>query len=401
MNLKNKLEFIKKQDKNKSTIALLVFLSLVVLIAFSVSKTFNNFYTNNILKSYDYNYRSVGLSYPTDDYPDLRESMDKLKKVKYVKDVFSNFESDYTIKVIKIGDKKINGYAILIGKTEDELKELSNGNYKDKHSIICHKNYYPDIYHEVNNWIPRTKIISMKKGYKMQYQYYNSKLGKSYTDELNVVEVLNNDINMIDENVCYASREIMWEISQNEFAGIEQGVLWEDFLVDYDKEHYEEVNAKFMKMGFGISTRDTYDLDFSLFDNANKIKIILFIGSILIVGIFVLVFNKNKINTKIKSYGILKTIGLEDKEYNTLLDLESISVVIKSAIISFAIGIIIFAIKVIIRFIFPFFLMKINILFDWVSLIIYYLFVLILLCLSNYTYFKKIKKKSIVESIGD
>ena len=403
MNLKNKFKFIKKQDKNKSTVVILVLLSLIVLTSFSVSKTFDNFYANDVLKSFDNTYYFGGWADIDSDYPDLRGSMDKLKKVKYVKDVFSTSESEYIVDVKKVGDKEIDGQVRLIGQTEEDLRKISNNKYKDKYSIICHKDFYPGIDHETNNWISRSKIISMNK-YKdstMKIQYKNLKSNEKFEDNLKIVEVLKNDINKVDENICYASRELMWEIYQKEFKEVNEDTLWEDFLVDYDINHYAEVEEEFKKLGYWVSNENFYDLEFSLFDNAYKLKKILSVVSIIIVGLFMLVFNKNRIKDKIKTYSILKTLGMNDKEYNNLLDLENVLLVVKSFLISLIIAIIIYLIKVIIRYFYPFFLMKINILFDWMSLIIYYLAVLILLCITNYIYFKKIKKKSIVENLGE
>lgn len=402
MKLKSKLELIKKQDKNKSTIIILVLLSLVVFTSFSFSKTVD-YYLNDCDYEFDYYYRFGGVLDSSNGYPDLRESMDKLKGVKYVKDVFSTEESEYIVDVNKIGDKDIKGYVRLIGKTEDDLKELSNGKYKDKYSIICHKNYYPDIDHEVNFWAPRSKFISMNKynGSNMEVWYTQISSRKRLTETLNIVEVVDNHKARIDENVCYASRELMWEIYQTQFKNVNQDVLWEDFLVDYDLDHYEEVDDEFRKLGFGLSSASRYIVDYTFSNFVSRLKIILLIVSIVAIGIFIMVFNKNKIKDKVKGYSILKTIGISDKEYNDLLDIESVWIVIKSFIISIFASLGVCIIVGIIRYIFPFFLLKIYLKFDWISLIIYYLFVLILLLITNAVYFKKIRKKSINENLGE
>ncbi len=404
MNMKDKLKFIKRQDKNKSTITILVLLSLIVFISFSFSKSVNYYVEKSIPNEFNYNYYFGGLLESTDNYPDLRESMDKLKEVKYVKDVFSTAESEYVIEVDKLGDRKINGYVRLIGKTEKDLKEISNNNYKDKHSIICHKNYYPDIDHDVNIWIPRSKFISMNKyknsTFDVHYTHVTSK--EKYNDTLNIVEVINNDKIQIDENVCYASRKLMWEIYQKEFDGVNDDDYWENFLVDYDLKHYEEVNYEFNKLGFAVSQTNNNLLEsFTLPDFLVRLKLVLLFASVIVVLIFVSVFNKNKISDKIKSYSILKTLGIDDKSFNDLLDLESICIVIKGFVVSSIFSLMFCLIIAIIKYYYPFFLMKINILFDWLALVIYYLIVLVVLIVTNYMYFKKIKNKSIVENLGD
>ena len=404
MNLKSKFKFIKKQDRNISTIIILVLLSLVVFVSFSFSKTINYYVEKAILGEFDYNYYFAGLLETTDNYPDLRESMDKLKKVKYVKDVFSTAESEYSVSVNKIGDKEINGSVRLIGKTEDDLKQISNGNYKDKYSIICHENYYPDVDADANIWIPRSKFISMRE-YKnsfMNISYQHLKTHEHFVDNLNIVEVIENDKVQIDENVCFASRELLWDIYQRELKGVNGDDFFEDFLVEYDLDHYEEVNTEFKKLGFAVSNENRNQLnDFSLPSFLIKLKVVLLFVSIFVVGIFISVFNKNRISDKIRSYSILKTLGMDDKEYNNLLDLDSVWIVVRSVIASIVVSLIFCLIVFVIRYYYPFFLMKIYLTFDWLSLVIYYLAVLILLCLTNYMYFKKIKSKSIVQNLGE
>lgn len=404
MNLKNKFKFIKKQDKNKSTVVILVLLSLIVFVAFSFSKTINYYVKKSVSGEFDYNYYFGGLFEATDNYPDLRESMDKLKKIKYVKDVFSTSESEYIVGVNKLGDKKMDGYVRLVGQTEEDLKRMSNNNYKDKYSIICHENYYPNIDADTNIWVMRNKFISMKKykGSVMNISYAHLKTHEKFTDNLNIVEVLKNDKVQIDENVCFASRELLWDIYQKEFDGVNDDDFWEDFFVDYDLEHYDEVESEFNKLGFSVSRENRNRLDdFTLPKFLAKLKLTLLFASVIVIGIFISVFNKNIIKDKVKTYSILKTLGMHDKEYNNLLDLESIWIVIRGLIASIIVSLIFIFIVVIIRYYYPFFLMKVYLIFDWMSLIIYYLAVLILLCLTNYIYFKKIKKKSIVENLGE
>ena len=404
MNLKNKFEFIKKQDKNKSTVVILVLLSLIVFVAFSFSKTINYYVEKSVSGEFDYNYYFAGLFESTDNYPDLSESMDKLKKIKYVKDVFSTSESEYIVGVNKLGDKKMDGYVRLVGQTEEDLKRISNNNYKDKYSIICHENYYPNIDADTNIWVMRNKFISMKKykGSVMNISYAHLKTHEKFTDNLNIVEVLKNDKVQIDENVCFASRELLWDIYQKEFDGVNDDDFWEDFFVDYDLEHYDEVESEFNKLGFSVSRENRNRLDdFTLPKFLAKLKLTLLFASVIVIGIFISVFNKNIIKDKVKTYSILKTLGMHDKEYNNLLDLESIWIVIRGLIASIIVSLIFSFIVVIIRYYYPFFLMKVYLIFDWMSLIIYYLAVLILLCITNYIYFKKIKKKSIVENLGE
>ena len=313
MNLKNKFEFIKKQDKNKSTVVILVLLSLIVFVAFSFSKTINYYVEKSVSGEFDYNYYFAGLFESTDNYPDLRESMDKLKKIKYVKDVFSTSESEYIVGVNKLGDKKMDGYVRLVGQTEEDLKRISNNNYKDKYSIICHENYYPNIDADTNIWVMRNKFISMKKykGSVMNISYAHLKTHEKFTDNLNIVEVLKNDKVQIDENVCFASRELLWDIYQKEFDGVNDDDFWEDFFVDYDLEHYDEVESEFNKLGFSVSRENRNRLDdFTLPKFLAKLKLTLLFASVIVIGIFISVFNKNIIKDKVKTYSILKTLEI-------------------------------------------------------------------------------------------
>lgn len=99
-------------------------------------------------------------------------------------------------------------------------------------------------------------------------------------------------------------------------------------------------------------------------------------------------------------YSIYKTIGLTDTEYKSLINLESIYIIIKSIIYSLLFITFILTIVYILVYNYPFIFIGIKVIPDFLALFIYYPLAILIMYLANMVALKKIKKKSISEYLN-
>lgn len=377
----------------------MVFLSLILVVAFSTSKTIDNYLYNSVLKDIQYNYYFVFYS----DTDDSREvAKEKLLSINHVSNALEDYENKKYVGIKKIGNVSVSGDLLLIGKDEDELVRLSKGKYKDSSSIICHKDMAFDTNLEGNKGISRNDFYSMKKyiGDKILLEGRNVENLEYFYKEVELVSVVNNDRNQYDECICYASRDLLTYMYEEEFKNYDiSGEVEEIVILLDDPKNIEEAGKEITEFGYTVGS--VFQLNNAFLNFIHSMKYYSLGICMIFIIIFIIKLNKSSLENNIKNYNILRKSGMKDKDYYSSLNLENIVLVIKSFIISSIIILLIDIILNVILYFYPFALAVLEIKVDFISLILYELIVSIVLYLSTIYYFKRIKKSKIEEVIGD
>lgn len=399
MSLKDKLNIIisDKSKNRKRKIIVNVLLSIIIFVCFSLTRSITQYAFNDYVEQNDFDYYHIGSI--TEDKT-VEENIDTIKSTPHIIDVFEQNEWSEFVSTIKLDDREFPGDIYLIGKSTEIMNKLSNNKYVDKNSIVCPKIFSADeiettpFLHRstltnMDKYINKTLVVEVNNGNDIKRQY-----------PLRIVETIKNDASGIDQAQCYASRELVLEMHNYSMEGHNNQVIDTKFyMVELDSyKNEDKVRKDLLHKGFDLAA--TFEFHDDLFKFlANFRYYIIYVVSLFAL-IFLVKFTMSSIQDKTMEYSIYKTIGLTDTEYKSLINLESIYIIIKSIIYSLLFITFILTIVYILVYNYPFIFIGIKVIPDFLALFIYYPLAILIMYLANMVALKKIKKKSISEYLN-
>lgn len=392
MKLKDKYQFIKREKrKNQMKIGIIITLiSIVAIIISSFAKSVDYYIAHDVMEKYDYNYYFVS----ADEENSEEELIEKLKDINHVHEVFDQLERESHIHFQSIGDEKIKGDFALVGKSEEDLRNMSSA-YEDKNTILCpEKMVTTDL--KKSTFINRWQMLDMRKykGKVMNISNYIAGTNFTYEWQLKVADLVEVKNTEFDENTCYVSRKLIREISDRANEAIGASESYGSVIVSIDDtKNVDEVLIDMIDMGYWGSPAVWIEED-----NVNFVKMMKYysgILSIVFVVIFIIKLNKDNMNYRLKDHKILKSMGMSNKDYKSIILLENGFVLLKCFIFIIILLAVLFLLKSLVLFFYPFIFSKIEIKVDYLFIITYFILISVVSLFVTSRHLKTIEKNNI------
>lgn len=399
MKFKDKIFFIRKNNRfvHKRELIIITLMLVIVVSIFSIVHTIDNYFNHVFFESYDA--RQYQLFYS--EYDDKNIVKEQVLQVKNVKEVFEIYEDHTVLSLIKLGDDEYNGDLFLIGKSDDELRSMANQSDFSKYSLVCPQRLIAKTFSDEGTFINR---FSLKRMDKYLFDDASFKLSSVNGDDrilsLKIVALFNNSPMLIDENRCYASRELLKEIYDFESNGEEDGIA--NLIVTFETNEEEEIIASSQDISkLGYSIYYPYELNYETRDFVKKMAFYIVVVTLVFLIIFIIKFNMDSLSSDVKTYAILKVVGFSDKEYLSLLFINSIFIAVFSFVISMVIILGLVFVFRLVQFYFPFIIVKLPICIDYLAGFIFTLWIIIILLITSCLYMRRIRRRSIAVNLGE
>ncbi len=396
MKINDILKFCIKSNRKyyKQFCLFIVLLSILVFGMYTFKDSLISYLYNGIMKQYNYNY-----VYSNPYNLDREEVKKNLKEINHVKEVFEPYQDVFYINLEKIDNDKHYGSFILAGKSDYEMKELSKNKYINESDVICPKNFYYSDDISSKRFVNRNEIIKLSNNSLKTYYYkraIDDTIIKRVDVDLNVVNTYKNNKYIIDENICYASRDLLTKLFNDSYPKNYFGDQIDSIVFSIDSnDNHQYVKEEVEKLGYEFS--DVYYVDYSFLNFIKKMSNIILISSVFFVILLIININKKRFYDKINEFNVLASIGYSNKEVKKILRYDSILSVGSSVLISFLIICLITILLKIIIYFYPFIFEKLFLKFNYKFLVIFYSFIIIIFIISFEIYYSrlvKVKEKS-------
>lgn len=387
--------------KNKKNIIMLLLISLscsTVLIAVTFNQSISNYWKSSVKKLVDY--RTFFTYYDFDVYEE-NEAIQKLKLYDHIESVAPY--SSYLITMIAqdyIEDGK-NSAFFLEGTNSNPVNIAIGDNlnrYKPTDKVmICADKFYPYQGETVYDYSQKNfKDFSKRIGEDIPLSFIDSK----ETEYYKLIGVYNASLNQTDGNLCYTSFENLTSLNLKYQAELyEQKDAHFPVLTVIDNvDNINQTLVEMQKDGF-YTSGSVLSVNTKVGDKIINITLITaIIMSVLSLAISLLLSLKNQ-ETKKREFGILKVLGYTNKDISKIQYGESIILFISSFILSIVIS------KVTIYLFKTYFIVNISIFngiqfpISILSLLICFVYCLLMPLLLTYILNKKIKKANPIDMI--
>ena len=337
--MSNYLYFFKSFKNDKSIYKKVIILSIAIIlliIVFSFTKSMNMYIENGIKQDLSYKTLYIDPDFNTNSI----SLINKIKEIKHVSDAFIDNYSDITV---YSNDFIKNGSIQLVRYSEnDSINYISFNGVNLENQIICPKNFYPK--NNIDN-INKKDIIKMNKylnkNIDIYYYTYNNDESKNVNyDTLKIVGIYDNNTNIIDENICYAHKNLIEKIVKEKLNDL-----------GYESSSLVLINSKFIN-----------------FVNVTSFLIGIFI--ILFLIIIINFINKKNISDKSKIINLYRCFGYTKNDITKILYIENSYISLISICISIIFTFLIFIILKITIYYNPFLFSKFPIIYNYFAIII-------------------------------
>lgn len=405
MNYKSVLWFSRKSGNNsrKKIVIPIILCSIIVISIFSFNQSIMRYLYDGIMKGFNYNYYFITYT----DSGDSREKViENLKQMDHIDDVFIDDYQLYSLYLNKIANNSVNGSFYLVGTTNEYLSKAFDLNVNlNNNEVICPRAFYPSDNIEGNRFISAKNIISMDNMINQNINAYYYRYIDDYNSEkqeinLKLINTYSNNENLIDENICYASRDVIKHIFDDAYKNIDLSNQTGSIIISIDKQdNYKNIESQIEEYDYEISGSFVLNNNFLSF--IKVISYVIILCSIVFVLIFTLNINKKRLIDRTKEFGILRSMGSTKRNISCILIVETCITFIVSMVFSLIFIIILYSIIRIVVGMYPFVFDKIPIIINYTSFIVYMLLILIILIIENVLFAKKIFRQDILVSINE
>lgn len=386
------------KSNKKSTVIILIVISLLMIFIFSFKDTINNFFINGVQKALGY--RTLFVLRDDNLYSEA-EVIEQLKKINHVVEVFP--DSGFFI-TTGIKSTDFSGTFSLTGVSQKTAPSITSGEMMMKENdIICPEKFYPDENILENEEISFNKFIDMKKyvGKEVTITYdkfIDETDTKFETKKLNIVGTYKNNVAYVDENNCYAHYNLIKKIFDDAYEKVDMSSQVNSIMVQIDSpNNLNYVIKSINKLGHNVTQSLSFDPTL-----LNIINVVVYVVLVICFALsisIILYINNKEFNKKITSINILRSLGFRTDEIFKINYFEKNIFSIFIVVILFIILLLLFIGYKIIILIHPFAFSKIPISLNWLSIIISILMIFISLNISTYYFNKKINNSNIIEGL--
>lgn len=366
--MSNYLYFFKSFKNDKSIYKKVIILSIAIIlliIVFSFTKSMNMYIENGIKQ--DLSYKTLYID--PDSNTNSISLINKIKEIKHVSDAFIDNYSDITV---YSNDFIKNGSIQLVRYSEnDSINYISFNGVNLENQIICPKNFYPK--NNIDN-INKKDIIKMNKylnkNIDIYYYTYNNDESKNVNyDTLKIVGIYDNNTNIIDENICYAHKNLIEKIYNKSYENYNQDNITPSIFIRVDNiKNIDFVKEKLNDLGYESSSLVLINSKFINFVNVASFLIGIFI--ILFLIIIINFINKKNISDKSKIINLYRCFGYTKNDITKILYIENGYISLISICISIIFTFLIFIILKITIYYNPFLFSKFPIIYNYFAIII-------------------------------
>ena len=228
MRFKDKLYIARKNIKRKSSkkqfIALITISSLIVIIAFSFTRTLTSYLYDGVMQ--DISYRSFFVTYDFDNDIGYDNMIARIKQSKYVSDAFVD-NSSMVLVHSNTFNKTTDDMVTLYAVSETNLPNIAMGRaFVSENEIVCPRWFYPSSNLEESSNLSRDELINMEEYLNKEIEiYYNVVkweddmtlvVQDTIVEPLTVVGIYENNASLIDENICYGKLDLLEKIYEDQ-----------------------------------------------------------------------------------------------------------------------------------------------------------------------------------------
>ena len=366
--MSNYLYFLKSSKNDKSIYKKVIILSIamiLLIIVFSFTKSMNMYIENGIKQDLSYKTLYIDPNFNTNSI----SLINKIKEIKHVSDAFIDNYSDITV---YSNDFIKNGSIQLVRYFEnDSINYISYNDVNLESQIICPKNFYPKS--NIDN-INKKDIIKMNKylnkNIDIYYYTYNNDESKNVNyDTLKIVGIYDNNTNIIDENICYAHKNLIEKIYNKSYENYNQDNITSSIFIRVDDiKNIDFVKEKLNDLGYESSSLVLINSKFINFVNVTSFLIGIFI--IIFLIIIINFINKKNISDKSKIINLYRCFGYTKNDITKILYIENSYISLISICISIIFTFLIFIILKITIYYNPFLFSKFPIIYSYFAIII-------------------------------
>lgn len=388
------------KSNKKSTVIILIVISLLMIFIFSFKDTINNFFINGVQK--DLGYRTLFVLRDDNLYSES-EVIEQLKEINHVVEVFP--DSGFFI-TTGIKSMDFSGTFSLTGVSQKTAPSITYGKMMMKENdIICPEKFYPDENILENEEISSNKFIDMKnyvgKEVTITYDKFIDETATKFETKklkLNIVGTYKNNVAYIDENNCYAHYNLIKKTFDDAYEKVDMSSQVNSIMVQIDSpNNLNYVIKSINKLGHNVT--QSLSFDSTLLNIINVVVYVVLIICFALSISIILYINNKEFNKKITSINILRSLGFRTGDIFKINYFEKNIFSIFIVVILFIILLLLFVGYKIIILIHPFAFSKIPISLNWLSIIISILMIFISLNISTYYFNKKINNSNIIEGL--
>ena len=305
-----------------------------------------------------------------------------------------------------MSNNKVDGSFYIVGTTKEFLLKTFGLNIDlNDNEVICPKLFYPSDDIEGNKFITSNKIVNLNNMQGQIIRAYYQKFIDDYNSEkrqinLKLIDTYDNNKNIIDENICYASRNMIKTIFDDAYKNIDLSKQTGSIIISIDNQNNFD-KVKPILNGYGYEISSSFVLNKQFLSFVKIASYIIAICAIIFVIIISLNINKQRLMDRTKEFGIMRSLGCNKHDIFSILIVENLNTFILSIFYSLISIITIFSILKILVFIYPFIFEKIPIKLNYISFIIYSIIILSILIIESVAYSKKILNQDILVNINE
>ena len=355
------------------------------------------------MKNYNYNYYFITYADSGDSTSEVFKNM---SNISHVNDVFIDDYQMYSVFLDSINNISIKGNFYLVGATNEMLSKKYGVNVELKdNEIVCPKLFYPSDNIEGHRFTTSSKLIDMEnlknKNINIHYyKYIDDYNSKQKNLTLKLTDIYENNHNIIDENICYSNRNLIKNIFDDSYENVDLSNQIGSIIISIDDQgYYSEVKEIVEEYGYQITGTFTLNSKFLSFIKVSTYALVIF--SLLFVIVFTSNLNKKRLLDRTKEFGIIRSIGGDNKTIFKVLMTEITIILIMCIVYSTMSVIIILSILKIIVNIYPFIFDKIPVVIDYSSLILFIIMITLILVIENMFYARKICNNDIMVNINE
>ncbi len=344
---------LKRSKKKYRTTVFSLVISIFVFITMNVfvTNTFN--VANNYYEDYDYNVR---LYLRKNDSSNV-DNVSKIKKVNFIDESFVLYEYGNNLKIFDLKNiNKIDGIELTEDSVYDKEQKKSiptgNGKYSGLHLVALDRNDFEKFSKKIganSNKLKLTGILCdeylyYKEDKQIQTRRYNYDIGDTINGKLDGKE--------ISIKVGYISKEKPYGLENSYYGGGYLVVNKDEFQdIEFTPSYICIQSSNPDELINEVKKLNIDDIGYSNFAKQAReekamsliVKIFLygFITVITLIGV-TNIFNTITSNMELrqKEFAMLKSIGMTKKEFNRMINLETIFYCVKSLIYGVILGIV-------------------------------------------------------------
>lgn len=335
--------------------------------------TYNGFYNRQLV---------VGRDLTDVEYADIVNIENEITSVDHVLSSYFNFYSSNG-GVIEEFEGELSGNVEFVPANNDSLLPITFGsNFPDDDGLymVCPENFYPTNLDDISSLSIDYRVdLKNKIGEIFHFNARDWITNQSTRLEIKLIGLYKNQANHIDENRCFVSKKLSETISKIMYQSDSGWSVsqYSAFMTTVDNaKNIDYATTTLTNMGYNVMP--VASIRYEYYDNIFNIIKKLSISLIIMIIIVVLIYARKDYIENKDFYKLLQCVGYNKFQTFMMFISEIVIKLTLSIIFSFIISLILYGIVSIVLYYKPFIFNKWTIIFDYLSYLKIYLFLIVL-----------------------